>query len=88
MRALRQRKPRQRLDPERYRDLREQVLERDGWRCQSCGALRNLQVHHLQSRSRLGADRLRNLITLCVRCHRLEHLGKSHPFTYFHEGES
>jgi len=77
MSVLRQRKPRQRLDPERYQALRKRVLERDGWRCQSCGALRNLHVHHMQPRSRLGTDRLQNLITLCARCHRFEHLGIS-----------
>ncbi len=75
MSVLRQRKPRRKLEPEKYKALCKQVLERDGWRCQSCGALRDLQVHHLQFRSRLGADRLRNLITLCARCHRLKHLG-------------
>jgi 5-methylcytosine-specific restriction endonuclease McrA len=81
MSALRQRKPRQRLDSDNYRALRKQVLERDGWRCQSCGAPRYLQVHHLQSRGRLGADRLQNLITLCAQCHRLEHLGMNPPYT-------
>ena len=77
MSVLRQRKPRQRLDPERYRDLRKQVLERDGWRCQSCGSPRHLQVHHRPFRSRLGDDTAENLITLCVDCHRSEHLGIS-----------
>jgi hypothetical protein len=24
------------------------VLERDGWRCQACGAITNLEVHHAQ----------------------------------------
>ena len=37
-----------RLDPESYRELHRQVLERDGWRCQVCGSMQNLQVHHLQ----------------------------------------
>lgn len=35
-----------RLAPELYENLRQQVLRRDGWRCQSCGALTNLEVHH------------------------------------------
>ena len=43
MRVLRQRKPRRRLDSESYRALRKQVLQRDGWRCQSCGALTDLR---------------------------------------------
>jgi len=36
--------PRLRLDSELYDRLREQVLRRDGWRCQSCGARSNLEV--------------------------------------------
>jgi hypothetical protein len=33
-----------RLDPESYEALRQQVLRRDGWRCQSRGAMSNLEV--------------------------------------------
>ena len=39
--------PRLRLDSESYRDLHRQILERDGWRCQVCGSMQHLQVHHL-----------------------------------------
>ncbi len=66
--------PRIRLAQESYRSLRQHVLERDGWRCQSCGSLSNLQVHHLRPRSRLGDDAEHNLITLCARCHEELHL--------------
>ena len=54
-----------RLDPVSYENLRQQVLRRDGWRCQSCGTMSNLEVHHQQFRSRLGDDSEENLITLC-----------------------
>ncbi len=30
----------------------KRVLERDEWRCQKCGSLENLQVHHKIKRSR------------------------------------
>ena len=33
-----------RLDPVSYESLWQQVLRRDGWRCQSCGAMSNLEV--------------------------------------------
>ncbi|MGD0966358.1 MAG: HNH endonuclease [Candidatus Acidiferrales bacterium] len=46
------------------------MLHRDGWRCQRCGSLQNLEVHHLRSRSLLGDDAEENLITLCNPCHR------------------
>ncbi len=66
--------PRIRLAQESYRSLRQHVLERDGWRCQSCGSLSNLQVHHLQSRSHQGDDSGENLLTLCAQCHRNVHI--------------
>jgi 5-methylcytosine-specific restriction endonuclease McrA len=61
--------PRLRLDANSYRELHRQVLERDGWRCQVCGSMQNLQVHHLKFRSRSGGDVEQNLITLCGECH-------------------
>jgi len=45
-----------RLDPVAYERLRRQVLRRNGWRCQSCGTMVNLEVHHKQFRSHSGDD--------------------------------
>ena len=73
MGKLRQRKPRLKLDAKQYRLLREEVLRRDGWRGQWCGAIRNREVHHGKFRSRLGGDTAENLITLCIDCHRAGH---------------
>ena len=56
-----------------YRRLMKRVLERDGWRCQKCGSLENLQVHHKIRRSQQGDDCLANLVTLCAYCHMAEH---------------
>ena len=75
MPSLRPRQPRLRLDPEAYKALCSQVLGRDNWRCQNCGASENLQVHHIQWRSKLGHDILENLITLCSNCHEALHRG-------------
>jgi len=47
MKAIRTKSPRLRLDPMSYRNLHRQVLERDGWKCQVCGSMQHLQVHHL-----------------------------------------
>jgi 5-methylcytosine-specific restriction endonuclease McrA len=69
------RRPRLRLDATLYKELHTRVLKRDGWRCQSCGCMRNLQVHHIQSRGRLGDDTEENLVTLCAPCHGQIHLG-------------
>ena len=73
MPRLAPRQPRIRLDPGAYKVLCREVLGRDSWRCQNCGASENLQVHHIQSRSKLGHDRLENLITLCASCHESLH---------------
>jgi 5-methylcytosine-specific restriction endonuclease McrA len=62
-----------RLDPKSYRKLPRQILERDGWRCQNCGSMQNLQVHHQEFRSHSGNDEEQNLITLCAGCHAQVH---------------
>jgi 5-methylcytosine-specific restriction endonuclease McrA len=62
-----------RLDPMPYESLRQQILRRDGWRCQSCGTMLNLEVHHREFRSHSGADSDENLITLCTACHARMH---------------
>ena len=71
---LRKKRPRLRLEPRAYEKLRREVLARDGWRCQHCGRAENLEVHHIQLRSKLGDDKSQNLITICADCHRKMHL--------------
>ena len=61
--------PRMRLDRISCEILRQRVLRRDRWRCQSCGTMSNLEVHHKQFRSHSGHDSEENLITLCTQCH-------------------
>jgi 5-methylcytosine-specific restriction endonuclease McrA len=61
------------LGKEVYRRLMKRVLERDGWWCQKCGSIENLQVHHQIKRSQQGDDALANLVTLCAYCHMVEH---------------
>ena len=62
-----------RLDPPSYESLRQQVLRRDGWRCQACGTMSNLEIHHQEFRSHSGHDTEENLITLCSPCHATAH---------------
>jgi 5-methylcytosine-specific restriction endonuclease McrA len=71
--SLGPKKPPIRLDFEAYHQLWLQILARDGWRCQACGGMSNLEVHHLKPRSRLGDDVGKNLVTLCKRCHECHH---------------
>jgi ATP-dependent DNA helicase RecQ len=62
-----------RLDAQKYYELRLLVLRRDSWRCQCCGKMSNLELHHKQFRSQLGEDSEENLITLCAACHSSVH---------------
>jgi 5-methylcytosine-specific restriction endonuclease McrA len=73
MSAMRPDSPRLRLDPVSYEILRQEVLRRDGWRCQLCGVMSNLEVHHREFRSHSGEDSEENLITLCITCHAATH---------------
>jgi 5-methylcytosine-specific restriction endonuclease McrA len=63
-----------RLAPVTYDQLRQQILRRDGWRCQLCDTMSNLEVHHKEFRSHSGEDSEENLITLCTSCHAQIHL--------------
>jgi len=77
MSKVKQRRPRKRLTPEDYSNLRKGVLQRDGWRCQNCGTSENLHVHHIERRSNLGNDGEENLITVCAGCHSAIHGSRS-----------
>ncbi len=73
MRHIRSKRPLIRLEAKEYRILCNKVLERDQWRCQICGSMRHLQIHHKEFRSHSGSDTEENLITLCDECHRHLH---------------
>ena len=45
------------------------ILIRDSWRCQVCGSMSRLEVHHQVFRSHGGEDSDENLIVLCHECH-------------------
>lgn len=74
-RAL-QKQRRMRLDRDNYEKLRQEILRRDSWRCQACGGMSNLEVHHKQSRSQCGSDSEDNLIVMCATCHSAVHDGR------------
>jgi len=75
MNEIRTKLPPVRLDAKAYGEICKEILERDGWRCQSCGSLSAVEVHHQRFRSHQGEDAKSNLITLCWRCHREIHEG-------------
>jgi hypothetical protein len=61
----REKRPRLRLAPLCYLAQHRSVLERDGWRCQSCGSCAGLEVHHITPRSNLAMMR-RTISSPCV----------------------
>src|SRR5690242_16484087 len=57
-----------------WRKFRNAALRRDQFTCKDCGATEcRLEVHHLCPLSKGGSNRLYNLLTLCVKCHRQRH---------------
>lgn len=51
-------------------NIRLAVLIRDEFTCQECGRKNiRVQTHHIRPKSRHGSDSVRNLITLCTKCH-------------------
>lgn len=54
--------------------LKQEVRERDGFRCQACGATGvPLHVHHRKLRSQGGTEQMENLVSVCDECHRFIH---------------
>ena len=62
------------LKRKEWQAVRHGVLERDGWRCQHCGARKRLEVHHVKR----VADHPEHAfnpdacLTLCAPCHTKE----------------
>lgn len=50
------------------RAVRRAVMERDGYRCRSCGTDHDLSIDHINPRSAGGGHQLENLQTLCRAC--------------------
>lgn len=55
--------------------LQDEVLERDGNACVSCGRGEDPQVHHIIPRDQGGENAKDNLATLCADCHYYAHGG-------------
>ena len=51
-------------------NIRKAVILRDGCKCMECGKSNcMLEVHHIKARKYGGSNSLKNLITLCSKCH-------------------
>lgn len=59
-----------------YKEWRNAVYRRDGWRCQKCGKkIKNIVAHHIKSFKHFPELRysVKNGKTLCRPCHKHEH---------------
>ncbi len=61
------------LQSEHWKQLRESVFVRDNRKCTKCKSSIVIQAHHLIYREPLESCTPNDLITLCKRCHRIEH---------------
>lgn len=52
---------------------RDQVLERDGYKCRMCGSGNSLSVDHIKARGAGGTDEMENCRCLCAICHGIRH---------------
>lgn len=52
-----------------------ELYQRDNYHCRSCNSTIGLHPHHIIFQSHQGPDDLRNLLTLCWKCHRALHDG-------------
>lgn len=66
-----------------WADIKLKRKRFDGYACTKCGATTNLHVHHRIPLSKGGSNKLANLVTLCNRCHELEHI-HSHKHIGWH----
>lgn len=68
------------LFDKRWKDKKQRIMMRDGFKCKHCGTSSNLTVHHLQYHVTEKGQKLppwmyedRFLVTLCEKCHNEGH---------------
>lgn len=64
------------LESDKWKKIREQVLQRDNNKCTICGASDNLIIHHV-SYDNLGNEKIEDLTTVCEKCHTKIHSTKN-----------
>lgn len=64
------------FDRNKWIALREKVLRRDGYKCKHCKSFIYVSAHHIIPRAEGGKDTMKNLETLCEKCHNLIEIGE------------
>jgi len=70
------------LKSRQWSNKRQEVLNRDKYRCRSCGAYANLQIHHLSHYACIPNEPTSALVALCGTCHTKFHEKYGYPKTY------
>lgn len=65
------------LKSDYWKDIREKVHERDGYRCRICNLPNDICVHH-RTYKFVGNENMGELITLCKSCHNRYHKINTH----------
>jgi hypothetical protein len=63
------------LQSDAWKRKRAMVLRRDKWKCVFCGA-KATDVHHTRYARQIGREPIEWLVSVCARCHALEHPDK------------
>lgn len=61
------------LQSDEWKELREQVMQRDNFRCRICGMGANQAHHHKYPKKGWFNDSCDNCIAICTTCHELVH---------------
>ena len=60
--------------PSNWDEIRKEVLDLDGYKCQNCGTVtKQLHIHHIVPLMQGGSNHTSNLVCLCSECHKVEH---------------
>lgn len=66
----------ERLHPDEWSQLKQKALERDNHECVNCGSQTQVEAHHIVPKENGGKDKLSNVASLCIDCHKKTHAMK------------
>lgn len=64
-----------------WKTKRTMTIERDHFKCATCDATENLEVHHLNGYGEIPFEDISSLVTLCRDCHQKQHEIHGYPST-------
>lgn len=71
------------IKSDKWHWIREEKFKKAGYKCEICGAVKNLDVHHVTYK-RLGREKMSDLAVLCRKCHKTLHREGAKQWTDIH----